>query len=79
MSKFFVTIFLIVFAVSISYINPADTGRKLNVHKTFTKRLLNVLCAFNLRLLSTGKVLRHAVFLLSLKKEPNKFYSEFIS
>ena len=31
---------------------PVDTGRKLNVHKTFRKRpgrLLNVLCTFNLR------------------------------
>ena len=35
---------------------PADTGRKLNVHKTFRRRpgrLLNVLCMFNLRLVST--------------------------
>ena len=32
--------------------NPADTGRKLNIHKTFRRRpgrLLNVLCTFNLR------------------------------
>ena len=32
---------------------PVDTGRKLNVHKTFRRhpgRLLNVLCTFNLRL-----------------------------
>ena len=31
---------------------PIDTGRKLNVHKTFRRRpgrLLSVLCAFNLR------------------------------
>ena len=38
--------------------NPADTGRKLNVHKTFRKRLvrlLNVLCTFNLRSVSTWK------------------------
>ena len=30
---------------------PVDTGRKLNVHKTFRRRpgrLLNVLCTFNL-------------------------------
>ena len=36
---------------------PVDTGRKLNVHKTFSTRpgrLLNVLCTFNLRPLSTG-------------------------
>ena len=39
---------------------PVDTGRKLNVHKTFRKRpgrLLNVLCTFNLRPVSTGMVL----------------------
>ena len=33
------------------------TGRKLNVHKTFRRhpgRLLNVLCTFNLRPVSTG-------------------------
>ena len=37
--------------------SPVDTGRKLNVHKTFTRRpgrLLNVLCTFNLRPVSTG-------------------------
>ena len=36
---------------------PVDTGRKLNVHKTFRRRperLLNVLCTFNLRLVFTG-------------------------
>ena len=33
---------------------PVDTGRKLNVHKTFRKRPLNVLCTFNLRPVSTG-------------------------
>ena len=34
-----------------------DTGRKLNVHKTFRRRpvrLLNVLCTFNLRPVSMG-------------------------
>ena len=39
---------------------PVDTGRKLNVHKTFRRRpglLLNVLCTFNLRPVSTGLVL----------------------
>ena len=37
---------------------PMDTGRKLNVHKTFRwcpGRLRNVLCTSNLRPLSTGK------------------------
>ena len=36
---------------------PVDTGRKLNVHKTIRirpGRLLNVLCTFNLRPVSTG-------------------------
>ena len=31
---------------------PLDTGRKLNVHKSFSRppgRLLNVFCVFNLR------------------------------
>ena len=44
--------------VSSRYINiPVDTGRKLNVHKTFRRRpgcLLNVLCTFNLRPVYTG-------------------------
>ena len=47
---------------------PVDTGRKLNVHKTFKRRpehLLNVLCSFNLRPVSTG-------LLDSLKKYFNK-------
>ena len=36
---------------------PVDTRRKLNVHKTFRRRpgrLLNVLCTFNVRPVSTG-------------------------
>ena len=36
---------------------PIDTGRDLNVHKTFNRRLghlLNVLCTFSLRPVSTG-------------------------
>ena len=38
-------------------VSPADTGRKLNVHNTFIRRpgrLLNVLCTFQLRPVSTG-------------------------
>ena len=38
--------------------NPVDAGRKFNVHKTFRRypgHLLNVLCTFNLRPVSTGK------------------------
>ena len=44
------------FCINIHYY-PVDTGRKLNVHKTFKRRpgrLLNVLCTFNLRPVSTG-------------------------
>ena len=44
----------------VSYGNPVDTGRKLNVHKTFRRRpgrLLNVLCRFDLRPVSTGEEL----------------------
>ena len=36
---------------------PVDKGRKLNVYKAFRRRpgrLLNVLCTFNLRPVSTG-------------------------
>ena len=39
---------------------PVDTGRKLNVHKTFRRRpgrRLNVLCTFNLRPVSTWQLL----------------------
>ena len=39
---------------------PVDTGRKLNVHKTFRRPpelLLNVLCTFNLRPVSIGILL----------------------
>ena len=38
---------------------PVDTGHKLNVHKTFRRRpgrVLNVLCMFNLRPVSTGYI-----------------------
>ena len=40
---------------------PVDTGRKLNVHKTFRGRpgsLLHVLCAFNLRPVFTGPCMK---------------------
>ena len=39
--------------------NPVDTGRKLNVHKTFRGRpgrLLNILCMFKLRPVSTENI-----------------------
>ena len=48
--------------------HPVDTGRKLNVHKTFRRRpgrLLNVSCTFNLRPVSTGQSL-FRIFLAKL-------------
>ena len=39
---------------------PVDTGRKLNLHKTFRRRpgrLLNVLCTFHLHPVSTGSLI----------------------
>ena len=39
-------------------INPAETGRELNVHKAFLRRpggILNALCPFNICPVSTGK------------------------
>ena len=47
---------------------PVDTGHKLSEHKTFRRRpgrLLNVLCPFNLRTVSTGSRVTHSF----LKKE----------
>ena len=49
-----------------------DTGRKLNVHKTFRRRpghLLNVLCTFNLRAVSTG--------ILAIQNESKHFAQHF--
>ena len=40
-------------------INPVDTGRKLNVHKTLRRRpghLLNVLCTLNITSCAYGEV-----------------------
>ena len=49
---------ILVIAVFIKILHiPVDTGRKLDVHKTFRRRpgrLLNLLCTFNLRPVSTG-------------------------
>ena len=47
--------FLIYFYIF--YQIPLDTRRKLNAHKTFRRgpgRILNVLCTFNVRLVSKG-------------------------
>ena len=52
---------------------PVETGRKLNVHKTFRRRpgrLLNVFCTFNLRPVSTGLV-TSLIFYFSLLVWPN--------
>ena len=48
-----------IFLKRCSALDPVDTGRKLNVNKTFRRRpghFLNVLCTFNLRPVSTGAV-----------------------
>ena len=58
--------------------NPVDTGRKLNVHKTFRRRpgrLLNVLCTFNLRPASTGKVSQKILFLTICRNSFRSRYS----
>ena len=54
---------------------PVDTGRKLNVHKTFRRRpgrLLYVLCMFNLRPASRGSRHDHARIrvLVNIFKDP---------
>ena len=57
---------------------PADTGRKLNVHKTLRRRpgrLLNVLCTFNLRPVSTGKILTDFQICINLPLTMNKFHT----
>ena len=49
---------------------PVDTGRKLNVHKTFRRRpgcLLNVLCAFKLHPVSARLALLCNNFTLEFK------------
>ena len=54
--KFFQLVGKVLFELSY-IIAPADTERKLNVHKTFRRRpgrLLNVLFTFSLRPVSTG-------------------------
>ena len=44
-------------AIEILLENPVDTGRKLNIHKTFIRRPVfpKVLCTFNLLPVSAGK------------------------
>ena len=50
---------------------PLDTGRKLNVHKTFRRRpgrLLNVLCTFNLHPESRGYSFKNSRFQICIYK-----------
>ena len=50
--------------------DPVDTGRKLNVHKTFRRRpghLLNVLSTFNLRPVSTGEIILFIIFPITFR------------
>ena len=47
--------------------SPVDTGRKLSVHKTFRRRpgrLLNALCTFILRPVSTGGAMLKIICIL---------------
>ena len=55
---------------AICYNFPVDTGRKLNVHKTFKRRpgrLLNVLCTFNLCPVSRGLFINHNFWTLYIQ------------
>ena len=58
---------------------PVDSGRKLNVHKTFIRRpgrLLNVLYTFNLHPLSTVKPCqRHFFVIVGLMFHSNGYWS----
>ena len=57
---------LFVTLTSAENVTPVDKGRKLNVYKTFRirlGRLLNVLCTFNLRTVSTGLDLAYSLMI----------------
>ena len=64
-----------------NYNIPVEKGLKLNVHKTFRRRLLNVLCMFNLRPVSIGIIVRVMVlcshWLLTVSKLMTKFEKQF--
>ena len=54
--------------------NSVDIGRKLNVYKTFRRspaRLLNVLCKFNLRPVSTGTTVSQMTKTCYMHKKPH--------
>ena len=72
---------VILFTPRSSRPDPVDTGRKLNVHKTFRRRpgrLLNALCTFNLRPVSTGEVFYKKGILKYFAKFTGKQLSEFL-
>ena len=51
------TLIILLWSTCLSLFIPVDTWRKLNIHKMFRRRpgrLLNVLCTFSLRHVSTG-------------------------
>ena len=56
--------------------DPVDTGYKLNVHKTFKGRLLNVLCTFNLRSVSTGDICS-SLTIKTQERRPALFWCRF--
>ena len=61
-NRIFDTLFIGLLSV---VIHAVDKGRKLNVHKTLRRRpgrLLNVLCTFNLRPVSTGTCISFSLF-----------------
>ena len=61
---------------------PVDTGRKLNVYKTFRRcpgRLLNVLCTFNLRPVSTGSAQKKKLIAATCELNPKTIFEEHIS
>ena len=64
-----------------NYNIPVEKGLKLNVHKTFRRRLLNVLCTFNLRPVSIGTIVRVMVlcshWLWTVSKLMTKFEKHF--
>ena len=61
---------------------PVDTGRKLNVHKLFrgrSGRLLNVLCTFNLRPVSTGSCVVFLTCTRNTMHDPNLPFQKMLN
>ena len=62
-------------AMMVMMMIPVDTGRKMNVHKTYRTRpgrLLNVLCTFNVRPVST--VMMMIKMIVCLQNSSNLVY-----